>query len=427
MVSVLRGRLRDTMYLLFSLQPAYLLAEVDCSTLDSSIDQKICQNVLADSYTPNSDAKAASWLNSVQKITAGTPITEGLLANPNRLYIFDHKTADGERAVYHLPPIFSMPPDSVFISNGTAESKPLFLAESDTITQFKAEYLGYNAVVNVEISTRFNERDHEHLVANFVVNDVKGATLSGVTLSASYKNANELFQLYLRYRNDTPTFFRIEDCDFILPDVNPLNPKIAELSAVSIQGTDNSLDYASKMTVTFKGNRIVSKDSYQSTDSKVSNAAFALMLTGLVSLPRSTCNSIMDQQGKSLLSDSNYLNWIIGVPATYQAQALGFRNGKGWGWGQTNEGVIKSIYATWNDWSSRYGINLNCTVPPRPPLKPPIYPPTRPSDIPSTMSSTSTPSDNNSSAELAFYIRGGIFALLLIVVCIIGAVAGTGG
>ncbi|MGI9276739.1 MAG: hypothetical protein ACR2PT_18080, partial [Endozoicomonas sp.] len=280
---------------MLSLQSDYLLALVDCSTLDSSIDQKACQSVLADSYTPYSDAKASSWLNSVQKIPAGTPITEELLANPNRLYIFDHQTADGERAVYHFH--FSskirMPADSVFISNGTAESKPLFLLEGvewvGWSTEFAATNFGYNAVVNVEISSRNSDSFHQL----FSAIGVRGLTLSGVTLSSRYTPPEEssisfMNLLSLGNGDGFPTDFRIENCDFLLPDLDPHKHEIRLYAlmivgnGVLVVGTPSDSSYHSTMFVTFKGNRIVSKDYNKSTSNKI--IASALGVNGFVML-----------------------------------------------------------------------------------------------------------------------------------------------
>ena len=396
MISILRGRSQYALYSLLSLYSSYLIAQIDCSTLDNSSDQKVCRDVLSDSYTPYSDARASAWLDSVQKITADTTITQELLANTNRLYIFDHQTVNGERAVYHFPATIILPANSVMISNGTTESKPQFLlAESDTGSQFAATHPGYNAVVNVEIKSQTNEMVHEL----FLASGSTGVTLSGVTLSADYTpaetDATSIFNLLtLGYSSHTPTDFRIEDCDFLLPEIEPQNHPVV-LTGLNIQAAPSGSSNNSTMFVTYKGNRLVSKDYNQDASNMINATCFTV--SGLVRLSGSRCNSMVDWQSNSLLSDNNYQHWIAGINTPINNQALGFRNGKGWGWRHEN-GQTSYIYTTWDEWN-QHGLNISCNEPTQPPLVPAANSSATGSSGSSTDNSTANPSEDHSSGD----------------------------
>ncbi|MGI9275836.1 MAG: hypothetical protein ACR2PT_13465, partial [Endozoicomonas sp.] len=184
-------------------------------------------------------------------------------------------------------------------------------------------------------------------------------------------------------------------------------------NGVLVLGTPSDSSYHSTMFITFKGNRIVSKDYYQSTSNKI--IASALGVNGFVMLSGSVCNSIIDRQGNSLLSKSNYQKWLGGYFLTGYNQALGFRNGKGWGARWVNN-QKSYIYASWDDWN-QYGVYLNCTSTPLI-----THSTSTPSTINSTSTplithSTSTPSDDTSSGdELAVKI--------VVPVVVIAAMAG---
>ena len=342
------------------LLPSVLWAAVNCSTLDSPIDQKVCQDIISNEYYAN----GRDWLNSVQKIAAGSEITEGLLNHENRLYIFDSQTADGDRAVYNFPGQFYPPANTAFVSNGTDQLKPrLVLAPSIYMKQFKAIQGGYNLVQNVEISV---SQASQSQYQPFVAGDIEGMTWSGVTFKVNYtpeENAvNSAVMLLTLGKNPGGTArYLVENCDFVLPEIDSVSHKVY-LVGVIVNGPGLRDPGSEQLILDYKNNRIRSRD-YNREGGMVS--ATGIMITEEVRFNNSVCNEVTDLQGNDLLSADNYKSWLWVSCVTTPDQALGFRNGYGWGWREEG-GRVRDHYAPLAEWK-QYEIDLTCNTPARAP------------------------------------------------------------
>ena len=347
-----------------SVLPLCAWATIDCSTLASHSDQMVCQEVVDNRFYANGE----DWLDSVQKIPSGTEITQELLSNTNRLYIFDSAVSNGQRAIYNFPPTINLPANTAVISNGTETFKPKFILEtSEEGNQFSVTE-GYNLVQNVEISANVRSTG-SGIQQLFFASGIQGMTLSGVTLSGDYTPSDsDVISTYalLSIGNSSGGVANIfvTKSDFLLPDVGPVNHQTV-LIGVLVQGALSSHSNQDLTILDFKENRIITRD-YNKEGGMVASAAMSIL--GFVRLYSSTCNVISDYQGQDLLSESNFGSWIVGSNNTINNQAIGFRNGYGWGWREENDQTFYR-YDTWDGWT-QFGVDLTCNQPTRPPLLP---------------------------------------------------------
>ncbi|MGI9277652.1 MAG: hypothetical protein ACR2PT_22735 [Endozoicomonas sp.] len=304
------------------------------------------------------------WLTSVQKVSAGSTVPD-LTAATGRLYIFDSRTSDGNRAVYDLPASVQLPDGTALVGNGESDAKPrLLLGKSDGAGQMQTASAGKYLLADLEVRAQSSNQTAQNILYS---DSPEHLELSGVTLSADYTPAgnsgvNLLYILNLNGNNTQANFtsrFDIHNCEFLVPEIESTTKTFY---LVAVQLTALSQDNDDLASLKFANNRIVTRN-YNAEPRHIQRKVAAMSMVGKVAIAAgSNCNSVESPAGQDLVMD-NYATLFVSQAITPpHNDAIGFTNHHAWGW-KLEQGVAQRVYDTWESWKN-LGVNTQCDNPP---------------------------------------------------------------